>query len=276
MNSQEAFLTQISSEFKLRVHEFSAYAQALLQPDVDEMQKFIIFAHYRTGSTLLADLLNCHPQIFCDGEIFLKFVLRPIGFRKVLLPKLYVKHCCRKANTKIYGFDLKLHQFEVTNIRQLHGNSQFCFETLFKKNWKIIHLKRYNLFHHALSNYCANKRKIWAKTQETNQDLFSEPIYVDVQALLEELNWHERMFQSELTVLRDIPHLTLEYEKDLLKSEQHQTTANKVFAYLNIESVSVQTKFQKIASSNLADDIINYEEVVESIQKTPYAHFLDM
>ena len=36
-----------------------------------KVQKFVIISTHRTGSTMLCDKLNSHPEITCNGELFL-------------------------------------------------------------------------------------------------------------------------------------------------------------------------------------------------------------
>jgi hypothetical protein len=85
----------------------------------------------------------------------------------------------------------------------------------------------------------------------------------------------EKVVALEKKCLSNIPHLEIIYEDDLLSSEQHQKTINKVFSYLELDSIKVQTTLQKTSSDNLVDDILNYEEIVDFISQTQYAHFLD-
>lgn len=83
------------------------------------------------------------------------------------------------------------------------------------------------------------------------------------------------MNKKEEKITQQIPCLPLIYERDLLNSEQHQKTLDTIFSYLDTYSVPVKSKLKKISTHNLADDIINYEEVVDFIQATKYHHFLE-
>src|SRR4030095_16137361 len=79
-------------------------------PRIDYPQKkFVIYTRGRTGSTVLTDLINSHPDIFCDAEIF-NFIYCNT---KVLFPRAYIKSCSKRASIykkKVYGFKVKIAQ----------------------------------------------------------------------------------------------------------------------------------------------------------------------
>ncbi len=104
----------LNSELRMRLREISTYFCASLQASNLPETKFIIFAQWRTGSTLLADLLNSLSDITCEGELLLPFTNSRI--RKVIFPYLYIKGRSVKAKTRIYGFNVKLYQLK-------HGRS---------------------------------------------------------------------------------------------------------------------------------------------------------
>ncbi|MDY7015394.1 MAG: hypothetical protein SVX43_17715, partial [Cyanobacteriota bacterium] len=77
----------MKSETELRKDEFLNYLRyfrSRLSGQTSQKEKFVLFCHHRSGSTLLANLLNVHPQIYCDRELFLPFIEKKIP--KVLLP----------------------------------------------------------------------------------------------------------------------------------------------------------------------------------------------
>jgi len=80
---------------------------------------------------------------------------------------------------------------------------------------------------------------------------------------------------QELEVLKDISHLTIEYEKDLLKEENHQKTADKIFQYLGLSSVQIDTSLSRTGKDNLDEVIENYVEFKNVIGKSEFAAYLD-
>jgi hypothetical protein len=265
---------QIHKEIYTRYDEISSYLRALKHlsnQNNENYPKFIILAHYRTGSTLLASLLNCHPQVFCDNEILLKFLHS--NFNKVLFPNLYiVGKFLRKKNT-LYGFDLKLYQLQKLNICLADQEYQDFLLNLYQNNWKILYLKRQNLLRQEISSLIAHERKIWF--YHSDGKYIEKPIFIDPQKLFDDMLKSEKIITLEKKCLSKIPHLEIIYEDDLLSSEQHQKTMDKVFKYLDLDSTKIHTNYKKTSADNLRDDIINYDEVVDFIRQTQYAHFLE-
>jgi hypothetical protein len=64
--------------------------------------KFVLFAHYRTGSTLLTQILNMHPDILCEGEILTHFIANRLD--KKFLRLFLIAQRVRKLNAKTQRF----------------------------------------------------------------------------------------------------------------------------------------------------------------------------
>ena len=70
--------------------------------------KFAIFGQGRTGSTLLVDLLNRHPKIACEEEIFNR---RRHPFNgKIWKPYWFLKGVEANYRDKVFGFKVKIYQ----------------------------------------------------------------------------------------------------------------------------------------------------------------------
>ncbi len=247
--------------------EKSKYAAAFIAKN-NPPAKFIIFAQGRTGTNLLRDLLNSHPKIHCDGEllkhkkIFLKSFLE--------IRRLFFK-------TKAYGFKVKIYQ--LTKKQKIHNPKQIMSD-LHRRGWKIIYLKRRNLFHHAISNIVAEQRKketlFQAAYIHTVEDgpVKHEKTHVDCEDIIKRMKCRESFLAEEEMVLRGLPHMQLVYEDNLLKSEDHQNTANRIFGYLGLPPFPVTTRFVKIVPERLENVIDNFDEIVNLLSKTKYAEFL--
>ncbi|MBW4576551.1 MAG: sulfotransferase [Aphanothece sp. CMT-3BRIN-NPC111] len=226
-------------------------------------KKFVIITQGRTGSTLLCDLINSHPDIHCDGEIFQVFA------SEILDVKLYAKVIyIINNNHRAYGFKVLPYQLIQEGI-----NPRLFLCYIHKNNWNIIYLKRHNLFRHTVSLMIAQKRNTWQDT--SNNPLNNYRYYLDTSQIIALMKDKEIKLEEEKKYLNELPYLSLTYEDDLLKAEQHQNTANKVFNYLEFSSVPVKTEFCRTTSDRLSDFIENYEEVVKAVSQTKYAHFLE-
>lgn len=230
--------------------------------------KFVIYTRGRTGSTVLTDLLNCHPEIYCDVEIF-NFLYSE---SKVKFPGLYIRSCSKRASSykkSTYGFKVKIAQ-----LRHEHKYDKFdnILTDLQSNGWKFIHLKRMNFLRHKLSNIVATRTNIFHIKNSSSER--PERIKIDCNELIEGIKYSEKVEQEEEESLRNIPHLKLIYENDILDNSKHQETADKVFNYLNLKSCIVKTEMKRIISENLQDSILNFDEVYNSLKDTEYSKFL--
>ena len=193
-------------------------------------------------------------------------------FKKVLFPHVYLNIKLRKYPHPFYGFKLTIDQL-IAILSRFHQTPLKFIENLSRNGWKIIYLKRNNVLQKAISDLSANTRKQWHDTSET--PLIKAPVPIDCQKLIKLLEWYEKINKQEQQIIQRIPSLQLIYETHFLNSDQHQKTLDSIFSYLGTYSVPVNTKLRKISSQNLADDIQNYEQVVNFIKTTKYSQFLD-
>ncbi|WP_353930089.1 hypothetical protein WJM97_17570 [Okeanomitos corallinicola TIOX110] len=257
MNLKNSKITNILSR---RKNEFNIYLDSLLNSYKAD-DKFVIFSQGRTGSTLLCDLLNSHPKLHCDREIL---------YDHVFFPNSYINGKSKNSSKSIYGFKVKIYQ--LTQVQKIKDPKYFL-ENLHKNNWKIIYLKRDNLFRHALSNLVAlNKNQYHLKVSQELKE--KSKINVDCELLIEIMSKREKFLKEEADVLRNIPHITITYEDDLLRQKQHQNTLNNIFDFLDIDSHLIGTTLLKIVPDNLESIIENYEEVISKVSQSQYVDFL--
>lgn len=232
-------------------------------------KKFVIYTRGRTGSTVLTELLNCHPEIYCDVEIFNYLYC----ISKVRFPGLYINSCSKRAaklGKSTYGFKVKIAQ-----LRYEHNYLSYekILTDLHSDGWKFIYLKRDNFLRHKLSNILSSRTKIFhLKNGDINR---TDRIQVDCNELLEGIEYSEEVEQTEEMNLKSIPHLKLIYENDILDNSRHQLTADKVFSFLGLRSAKVKTDLKRIVPDNLKETIINYEEVFDFLKDTKYSKFLN-
>lgn len=230
-------------------------------------KKFIIVSMGRTGSTLLTSLLNSHSEIFCDSEIFMRKHHIPL-----FLPVIYLNghsQNIKKHNASIYGFKVKEEQLSQENKL----DSAKFLQNLHNDGWKLIRLARENRIKLALSVYQAWRDNIYEVKAGTSTKKISY-INVEVDKLVEILDFHDALYKRESEALNGLRYLDLTFERDLLKNSVHQSTANKVFDYLELPHQSVSTEFKKKSDDNLRSLVKNYDELVNKLKNTKYAAFL--
>ncbi|MEQ8972137.1 MAG: Stf0 family sulfotransferase [Coleofasciculus sp. C1-SOL-03] len=248
--------------------ELYTYPYALNPIIKSASNKFLVLAQPRTGSTLLFDLLNSHPKISCEGNARNAEILR----KRLAFPLLFINGRTKIHCDKVYGFKLITNHLQIQNIK----NEERFIENLYDQGFQIIFLKRTNILKQSLSIMSANSTGVWHIEKWQDQTtLTKKKIQVNCKLLMQYMEALQRQEKQYETILKNLPHLGVTYEKDLLGADKHQQTLNRIFEYLGILSRNVETSLLKIGSESLSDSIQNYEELVETISGTEYAKFLD-
>lgn len=230
--------------------------------------RFVIYTRGRTGSTVLTELLNCHPEIFCDVEIF-NFLY--CG-SKVRFPNTYIKSCSKRSSLhkkSVYGFKVKIAQLRYEHE---YSNYDKILSGLSEDGWKFIHLKRVNFLRHKLSSLLAAETKILHIRNGDNTE--AKRIVVDFDTILEGIKYGEEVERIEEENLKNIPHFKVIYETDILDNSKHQETANRIFEYLDLKPHPVSTDLKRITTDRLQDMIINYDEIDKKLRGTRFEKYL--
>lgn len=242
------------------VTESATYAR-LLMPGLNvPRRRFVIFAQGRSGSTLLADLLNSHPQVYCADEILTW---------KRADPLRYARACSVGHRGDTYGFKLKIYHL---NEGQGIVDAGAWLRRLHAGGWAVIALQRRNVLRQALSSLVAQQRRQYHVEGASNGS--AQPVVVDAADLLRRTEARVAMCAREQQALAGIPHLALHYEDDLLHPDNHQRTADRVFDYLGLPPVTVSTGLRKIADGGLDTVVANAAEITTAVAASPYAALL--
>ncbi|HAY32695.1 MAG TPA: hypothetical protein DCY06_01055 [Bacteroidetes bacterium] len=206
--------------------------------------------------------------MYCDVEIF-NFIYSGSVIR---FPELYIKSCSKRASAagkSVYGFKVKIAQ-----LRYEHKYKDYdrLLMSLYEQGWKFIHLKRVNYLRHKLSNIISYQTNIYHL--RNNDEEFNKKITVDCSQLLEGIKYGEEVEKTEEENLKNIPHIKIIYEEDLLDNSKFQNTADRVFSYLGIDSFPVESGLKRITKENLEDVIENYKEVENFFKNTGYEKYL--
>jgi hypothetical protein len=219
----------------------------------------VIFAQGRSGSTLLADLLNSHPLVYCADEILTW---------KRANPASYAAACSVGHRCDTYGFKVKIYQ--LTEAQELSKPGELLRE-LSDQGWILLHLQRRNVLRQALSSMVAGQRRVY------HQSLGSgglPPVPIDPAELLRQTAQRLRYCEQEAEALDGLAFEAFVYEDDLLRPECHQATADRAFAYLGIDGVPVKTQLRKIADRPLEEVVANADEVSTAVAASPFADLL--
>lgn len=223
-------------------------------------KKFLIFAQGRTGSTLLADTLNSHPQIFCDREILCNPRVSPLHFPE---------NRARTSSVEVFGFRVKCYQ--LTKWQRMQEIRSFL-ESFQERGWKMIYLWRENVLEHAISNVFSNVTKKFHHRDDTSGR--PKSIRVDpgeIQRLMRE-RLHFLAWERE--ALSGLPYLEINYDRDLLLDEAKEATFARVLAFLEVPPADLAIPYKKSVNKSLDQIIENYQDLVESLTGTDLEKYL--
>jgi hypothetical protein len=225
--------------------------------------KFIIFGQGRSGSDLLRSLINSHPDIYCDIELFNPAMLKkdhPV-FRYVIqtLPLWYVQKRKQKYADKSYGFKLFLWQLK---------QAESVTKKLSEAGWKIIHIQRMNVVKQAFS---AQIGVLTHRYQRTSNTPIPEEVYkIDVKDLVGSVKFRIQQLQLENKVVETLDHFKVVYEDDLKDENNWNDTMKKVFQYLEQEPVIVQSSLLVTDARNDSERIENFDEIIQYLQNNGF------
>lgn len=236
-------------------------ARAATMRRAAERPRFIVHSLGRSGSTLLSDLLDAHPQIECDGEI----LSHPLLF---VSPDRFVRSRAALFPSVCYGFKLRPRHYADQNI----ADASSFVRTLHEEGWVIIHLERRNLLRIALSWVTRSHTRVVHRTVRDRHR--PQRQYIPIPELLERLERAETDTLIEQRALADVPAIRLTYEDDLLGHDTQQATMNRLFSELGVGPAVVKSQFVRLSGDRLEDSVENAEEVRRALVGTRWERFL--
>jgi hypothetical protein len=227
------------------------------------LSKFVIFTSGRSGSTLLVDLINSNPDVYCDGEL-LK--------RRVAFPYALVKKFEKNATQNVYGF--KLLSYQLLNVQTgIKDKKSLMDKLVYEENYKLIYLDRENKAKQALSIIYGFYRGKWHNENGKSNNK-TAAFELDPTVFLKFLTELDILEKFEKSIIANYPHLYLSYEKDLRSEENRISTMKRVYDFLEVPYVESNTTLNKVTPSELSSMISNKTDVIDFLKNTPYSHYI--
>ena len=256
----EAFYNQLHSYGS----KTRTYANSLKGTGKNTAKRFVIFCQGRTGSTLLCNLIHKHPAIYCDQEILSKPRWRALHF---VLGKRN-----RAQEVTLYGFKVKFYQ--LTNQQDI-APDRFV-RTLSNRGWKVIYLWRRNVLRHSISGHMAAAKNLWhaKKNSDDQKSKVEKAVHIDPDALLRDAYQRRIWLKKERSALEGINFFEINYEDDLLTQDDRARTLPQLFDFLGVVPKVFQPDTVRTSKKDLSEQISNYAEVVDCVEKSPFKHML--
>ncbi len=270
-------------------------------------RRFVLLTSERSGSTLLVDLLNRHPRIHVNGEIFnvnslareqqvaaLKDPLRhleggfgaPEGTRAAGF-KLFYHHATRSTfDPSLFPDKLAAgaHEAMQRKIREYHAWVLASFdlvelEAKLAEVWRrliedesirIVHLVRRN----RLAAFASLKRawltNEWERTSgEAGRPL---PITLDFEECREVFTQLDRWERERHREFSGHDVLEITYEELVADAA---STLHAVHDFLGVERGDAVTRLRRQGARELSEGILNWHELEARFAGTPWAAFFD-
>jgi LPS sulfotransferase NodH len=227
------------------------------------MTKYVIFGLPRTGSSLLGELLAAQPASAYDTELLhAKFWLgwrRPLYRLLRIYPYPYLDY--RRARASIQGEGLYGFKLFPRHVRAPRAT----LLGLHRRQWRILHIQRRDLFHQVLSVLVA------AHTGRYDGDHADAPprLYLDPTTVADKLCVYRQKRQEIEEMLRGIEHLDVVYEDDLLDCTQWDATLERIAAAWGIRIAPAQTAYRKTWPQPYSELVVNYAELRQQAEGAP-------
>jgi LPS sulfotransferase NodH len=209
-------------------------------------------------------------MVRCDDELLAP--LAHSAFHRLIAPRLFSRGLPIRQTRPVYGFDLKTDQILQVIVSRRQSAVDYV-EWLYHQGWKVLHLRRENVFRQAISNLIAHQRQKWKA--HMSDDLGNIRYSIDPRELTNQMTWNLTIWNIEDQITDRIPHLRLFYEKDLLQNESRQAALDRAFQFIGVKSHPVKTSLQRLGKDRLEEQIENYTEVVEAVRRAGFGKYLE-
>ena len=225
--------------------------------------KFIIVSHARSGSNLLLNSLNSHPNLIAEHEIFAAHN-RDIGENfQPTLDRLFRNRpeSVKAVGCKIFYYHLNKDEWqELSKIPEL----------------KVIHLKRKNRLSMIVSMKVAFKTDQWGIGDESERiDVLKKQIHLNEESLRTSFSNIES-WENDVTKTFGQHPLKEVYYEDL--TSQYENTLDGLFNFLGVTTIPtemINIKHKKQNPEPLDQLIQNYSELKKKFQNTPWQHYFN-
>ena len=246
----------------IATHSVRMYGLALGVGWLGPRARFVIVTPGRSGSELLTDLLDSHPDIVCEAEILRE---------RLLLPERFIDGRAAKAGlrgARAYGFKIHCGHFGYQMLRERPRYLQ----QLSDSGVQLIFLRRENFLAQAISSTIAMRtRWHWRRQDRPEfQALDVDPVEVLMMTYL-----FEESDQYLAHLLADLPHLTLTYEHDLHDGPAQQAAVAAICDRLGLPPAPTRSEHVRFTPPRMADAVTNFNDVADLVRPTRFRRFLE-
>lgn len=255
--------------------------------------QFVIISHLRSGTHLLRTLLESHPQIACQSEVFnsdnpnLPYPLS-IDTQDILDQWVYRDF---PDQVSCVGFVLQAyHPFGLKAFPGIRENPHWAdiwTHLHDSPDVRIIHLRRNNSLRRHLSHRLARRTRQWHHWDEKRVDSIShlQPLQagsatqqqkpalrLDADRLLVDFEEVEQLHEQVERRFAGNRYYSLSYES---LCKHPETSCAQLLQFLSVQNIPLSAAVKKLEDRPLAASISNFEQLKTQFKGSRWAAFFE-
>jgi len=220
--------------------------------------QFVIIARSRTGSNLLASLLNAHPDVTVHWEVFQKV-------ENTTCKHIYDKMVQNSRGCMQMGFKLFYYH-------PIGSDDKSIWDMLgANRKIKIIHLTRNNLLRVHISRLIAGRTNEWLAESQSKLRSPGKAVHVDVTRMLSDFCQTRAHINDVQQRFRNHELFDVTYEE---LTTRQQSVVDAVFNFLRVPALKVQSRLMRQNPEPISALVSNYAEVKQALEGTTDKHML--
>ena len=228
---------------------------------------FIVISRQRSGSNLLVNALQSHPQFKVYGELFRGGADESVKTAVLKSAADYIDQNIFKK----YPPEIKAVGFKIFYQHPVWDPSDRVWQHLQgMENLRVIHLRRRNLLKAFVSWKIAQKTDVWKQANDSNLKL-DKRVTIDPAecvAFFEKTLEQEKIADARFS---GKPLLQTTYE---LLTSQFTEQMNLIQKFLDVDVLPLSMKTVKQNPESLSELIMNYDDLSQAFSGTPWEAYL--
>ena len=216
--------------------------------------RFIVLTKPRTGSNLLVNSLQSHPDMKVFGELFRGGVDDAV--KADILNS--VEDYFQSRIFKQYGRGIKAVGFKIFYHHPVYDHTGKVWQYLLgMDDLKVIHLRRENILKALVSMKIATNTDVWKESNES-KDMVYKRVALTVDECRNYFDQTRKWEEEASEKFANNPLLELTYEE---LTSDYQMQMQSIQEFLDVEPIELQPKTAKQNPEALSELILNYEEL---------------
>jgi len=226
-------------------------------------KRFVVLTRDRTGSNMLIQMLNSHPHIAADYEVFGKLFGNS---EQEILDKTFSRQ----------PFFIKAKGFKIFYYHPQDAENSSIWQTLEEMDGLyVIHLKRRNILHALVSSRVAYTTGVYGIRSDKEFSEYEKklaPVTYSEAELREGFEQTRGWEEEGDARFSHHPKITVYYE-DLVNEPAR--VFREITDFIGVEFHAPKTDFRKQSARSTRGNLANYDDLKSAFYDTPWQGFFD-